>query len=113
MHRERNIIPAYGIRGAVMSSAVLGADKRGGVEGCGGDGVAGEAEDVEDGEGRRGAGCGAAVDVEVGLRVEGKGPGEGAVGVLLGLEGSRRVEEGGERGRERYYIQPKSLGLLS
>ena len=79
-----------------MSGAVLGADQRGGVDSCGRYGVAGEAENVEEGEGGRGAGCGAAEDIEVGLGVEGEGPGEGAVGVLLGLEMSRvlRREEG-------------------
>ena len=75
MHRERNIVSACGIRAAVVSRAVLVADQCGRVEGCGGDGVAGEAEDVEEGEGGRGAGCGAAEDIEVGLGVEGEGPG--------------------------------------
>ena len=75
MHCERYIIPACGVRGTVVSGAVLVADQRGGVEGCGGDGVAGEAEDVKEGECGRRAGCGAAEDIEVGLGVEGEGPG--------------------------------------
>ena len=108
MHRERNIIPTCGIRGAVVSGTVLGADQRGGVEGCGGDGVAGEAEDVEEREGGRGAGCGAAEDIKVGLGVEGEGPGKGAVGVLLGLGRSRGVGEGGGE-RERGTISSRRV----
>ena len=111
MHRERNIIPTCGIRGAVVSGAVLGADQRGGVEGCGGDGVAGEAENVQERERGRGAGCGTAEDIEVGLGVEGEGPGEGAVGVLLDLGRSRRVEKGGGEEREVLYPAEESGGI--
>lgn len=79
MYRECDIVLAYGIGGAIVAGLVLGADQRRGVEGCGRYGVAGEAEDVQEGKGGRGAGGGAAGEIEVGLGVEGKGPGEGAV----------------------------------
>lgn len=65
---------------------VLLPDQGGVVEGGRLQREAGEAEDVQDGEGGRGAGGGGAEIVEVGLRVEGEGPGEGA-GSGDGLDG--------------------------
>lgn len=76
MHREGDIVPPHRILLPMVPLRVLRLDERGKVEEGGGEGVAGEAEDVEGGERRGGAGCAAATEVEQRLWVEGQRPGQ-------------------------------------
>ena len=99
MHRKCDIIAPDRVLLPVVPGAVLGLDQGGVVEKDGGDGVAEEAQDVEDGKGEGGPFGGAPAHVEEGLGVERRGPGQGAgnsSSKALSLSGGKRWTGGWE-----------------
>ena len=86
-----------------MTLTVLGPYKTGCIEECCGDGIAGEAQDVEDRVGGRCADCGFSAEVHPWLGVEGDGPCKEAGGnTMLGhgreVPGEGEMWEGSELG---------------